>query len=80
MAETFEFISTGGLADALDLTEATLRKYVRLGVLPAGRRVAGSAAFIWPVEELPLMRRAVAERRASLNRRVPEKKVVGVAA
>jgi hypothetical protein len=65
MAEDCEFVSTGGLVDVLNVNESTLRKWLRLGVLPPGRRVLGSSAFVWPMHEVPLMRQRVAERRAA---------------
>lgn len=66
MEDEGQYISTGGLVDVLNVNESTLRKYIRLGVLPAGRRVVGSSAFIWPASEVPQMRQRVAERRAAI--------------
>lgn len=60
-----KYISTGGLTGELNLKEPTLRKYLQLGILPAGRRVVGSNAFIWPMSEVPLMKQRIAERRAA---------------
>ena len=65
MAEDYQYVSTGGLVDILNVHESTLRKWLRLGLLPPGRRVKGSSAFIWPMEEVPLMRQRIAERRAA---------------
>jgi DNA-binding transcriptional MerR regulator len=58
------FISMGGVAAKLGVSTTMVRRYERQGLIPAGRRVDGSQARIWPIEEVELMRERVTERRA----------------
>lgn len=39
-----EFVSMGTVASDLGVSSTTVKKYERLGVIPAGRRVSGSEA------------------------------------
>jgi DNA-binding transcriptional MerR regulator len=58
------FISMGGVAAKLGVSTTMVRRYERQGLIPAGRRVDGSQARIWPLAEVDLMQSRIAERRS----------------
>jgi DNA-binding transcriptional MerR regulator len=65
MEQEQRFASMGEVGRQLGVTSTAVRMYERAGIIPAGRRVIGSQARIWPLEELDVMQARIAERRAA---------------
>ena len=59
-----ELLSIGGVAAAVQRSPALLRQLERDGVLPVALRLVGSERRVYRAEDLPAIRRALADRRA----------------
>ncbi len=59
-----ELLSIGGVAAAVQRSPALLRQLERDGVLPAAARLIGSERRVYRAEDLPAIRRVLADRRA----------------
>jgi DNA-binding transcriptional MerR regulator len=62
-SENRGFASIGAVANRLGVSTVMVRRYERAGIIPPGRRVDGSQARIWPLEEVVQMPARIAEQR-----------------
>lgn len=59
-----ELLSIGGLAEAVERSPALLRRLEKDGVLPPALRLVGSDRRAYRAEDVPLIRRILADRAA----------------
>ncbi len=63
-----QFLSIGGVAEALGVSRSGLRKLERLGVIPPAARLIGSDRRLYRLDDLEVIRATVNERAAKRQR------------
>lgn len=72
MANAGELLGTGDIADHTGYSRSGIKKLESLGVIPRALRVAGTGRRAWRSEDLPLIEKLIAARRAERQSHGPE--------